>query len=410
MELNEYFVEKLPLTVRYNPIDSGDEMDEMGMFIGLPYPYNVPSAADVFQEMYYWDTYFLNTGLILSGDLEQAKNNISNMCYLIDRYGFMPNGNRTCFQYNSQPPFLAKMIKELYDVTKDQAWLAKVYPALKQENAFWQKERITTNGLNRYCGDYEKMPQRFRDIYADSMKRRVGSEIQLTEEELARGLLGAGESGWDCNPRMFYETYKYAAVDLNALLYLQETCLAEFAEILGYAEDVQKWKKQAADRAALCRQYLKADDGVFYDYHTEKMQQHKMASVACFYPLYCKMATDEEAANIIKLLLRLETDHGIATCEKTDISGSFQWGYPNGWSPMQRIVVEGLLNYGYVEEAKRIAGKYVALLEKSYGETGHTWEKYDIVRGTSEATNEYAQMPMVGWNYGTYMYLLNILR
>ena len=410
MNIQEYFAAKLPSTVRYNPADSGSETDEMGVLLGLPHPYNIPSPADIFQEMYYWDTYFLNTGLILAGDLVQAKNNIDNMCHLINRYGFMPNGNRTCFLYNSQPPFLAKIIKELYEVTQDKVWLSEVYPALKQENEFWQKDRITVCGLNRYCGDYDKMPQRLKDIYSSSMKKRIGPEIQLTEEELGRGLLSAGESGWDCNPRMFYETYKYAAVELNSLLYLQETCLAEFAEISGYTEDVQRWKTQANDRAALCRQYLKAEDGVFYDYHTEKMQQHKMASAACFYPLYCKIATDEEAANIVKLLPKLETDYGIVTCEKTDIPGSFQWGYPNGWSPMQRIVVEGLLNYGYAEEAKRIARKYVALLENSYAKTGHTWEKYDIVNGTSEATNEYAQLPMIGWNYGTYIYLQSILK
>lgn len=409
MNIQQYFIEKLPLTVRYNPTDTGSETDEMGVLLGLPHPYSIPSPADIFQELYYWDTYFLNTGLILSGDLKQVQNNIENMCYLIMRYGFMPNGNRSCFLYNSQPPFLAKMIKELYEVTQDKVWLSEVYPALKQENAFWQQERMTACGLNRYSGDYEKMPQRLKDIYANSMRKRVGPEIQLTEEELGRGLLSAGESGWDCNPRMFYETHKYAAVELNSLLYLQESCLAEFAEVLGYEDDVLRWKKQASDRADLCRQYLKAEDGVFYDYHTEKKQQHIMASAACFYPLYSKMASKEEAASIVKLLPKLETDYGIVTCEKTDIPGSFQWGYPNGWSPMQRIIVEGLLNYGYIEDAKRIAKKYIALLEKSYAETGHTWEKYDIVAGSSEATNEYTQLPMIGWNFGTYMYLQNIL-
>ena len=141
--IQRYFAEKLPLTVRYNPTDTGSETDEMGVLIGLPHPYNIPSPADIFQEMYYWDTYFLNTGLILSDDLEQAKNNIDNMCYLIDRYGFMPNGNRSCFLYNSQPPFFAKMIKELYEVTQDKDWLARVYPVLKKENVFWQERRNT---------------------------------------------------------------------------------------------------------------------------------------------------------------------------------------------------------------------------------------------------------------------------
>ena len=162
-------------------------------------------------------------------------------------------------------------------------------------------------------------------------------------------------------------------------------------------------------RAVLCRKYLKADVGVVYDYHVADQKLHRMASAACFYPLYCKLATHEEAASIIKLLPKLETDHGIVTCEQTDIPGSFQWGYPNGWAPMQRIVVEGLLNYGYIEDAKRIARKFVNMLKRCFEKTGQTWEIYDIVSGTSEATNEYEQLPMTGWNYGTYIYLQSVL-
>ena len=63
------------MTVRNNTEDVGEEGDNpMGILIGLPYPYNVPTVAPIFQEMSYWDTYFLNTGLILNGDLVQAKN------------------------------------------------------------------------------------------------------------------------------------------------------------------------------------------------------------------------------------------------------------------------------------------------------------------------------------------------
>jgi len=52
--------------------------------IGLPHPYTVPCIEGKFQEMYYWDVYFTNVGLIKSGRLSQAKNNVDNMCYLIN--------------------------------------------------------------------------------------------------------------------------------------------------------------------------------------------------------------------------------------------------------------------------------------------------------------------------------------
>ena len=87
--------------------------------IGLPYPYTVPCCEGAFQEMYYWDVYFTNIGLIKSGRLLQAKNNVDNMCYLINKYGFMPNGNMTIYLNRSQPPFLFLMVKDVYDFFRD---------------------------------------------------------------------------------------------------------------------------------------------------------------------------------------------------------------------------------------------------------------------------------------------------
>ena len=82
--------ENIEKTVKYCPESSGT-------LIGLPYPYTTPcvTATNTFQELYYWDTYFTNAGLLLWDKVEYAKNNIENMFYLIEKYGFMPTGSRT---------------------------------------------------------------------------------------------------------------------------------------------------------------------------------------------------------------------------------------------------------------------------------------------------------------------------
>ena len=112
MNLERYIQENLPKCIREN-------REDKGTLIGLPYPYIVPCASGHFQEMYYWDTYFTNKGLIIKGQITQARNNVDNMCYLINRYGFMLNGNRTDYLCNSQPPFLSLMVRDVYDVTED---------------------------------------------------------------------------------------------------------------------------------------------------------------------------------------------------------------------------------------------------------------------------------------------------
>ena len=63
--------------------------------IGLPYPYTVPTAGAMFREMYYWDTFFTNEGLVRDGHPELAKGNTDNLLYMVRRFGKVYNGSRT---------------------------------------------------------------------------------------------------------------------------------------------------------------------------------------------------------------------------------------------------------------------------------------------------------------------------
>ena len=67
-------------TVRCNPTDSLT-------LLGLPHPYTVPCAGETFQELYYWDTYFINEGLLRDGRLDLARNNVDDLLSLVDRFG-----------------------------------------------------------------------------------------------------------------------------------------------------------------------------------------------------------------------------------------------------------------------------------------------------------------------------------
>ena len=89
-KINQYIDGNFKKTIRFTPEDKGD-------LIGLPYPYTVPCTEKMFRCMYYWDTYFTNLGLYAKGMAVQARYNVNDMLYLVDKYGFMPNGNRTIY-------------------------------------------------------------------------------------------------------------------------------------------------------------------------------------------------------------------------------------------------------------------------------------------------------------------------
>src|SRR5690349_10125608 len=100
----------------------------------LPYPYIVP--GDRFDEIYYWDSYFIMLGLRQSGREDLLKNELDNFAILIDRYGHIPNGNRMYYLSRSQPPFFAQMVRLAADREGDQVYL-RYLPQLRKEYAYW---------------------------------------------------------------------------------------------------------------------------------------------------------------------------------------------------------------------------------------------------------------------------------
>ena len=371
--------------------------------IGLPYRYTVPCASDMFQEMYYWDTYFTNVGLIVDGDIELAKSNVDNMIYLIEKYGFMPNGNRTYYLTRSQPPFLSQMVMEIFNVTKDKKWLKSAYNTLQKEYAFWQEKKILKNGLNSYTG---------YDVYESDMEKmveyglsRIGYRPEILTDDVKKTIYLAirsfCESGWDCNSRFLEKPHEFNWVELNSLLYGMEDNMREFALILQNGEE-KIWQTRMLQRKEKMNALWKSDEGIFKDYnpYTEKFSNY--ASAATFYPLFTGLATPEQAKQIVESMYRFELEYGISSGEENP-AWNGQWDFPNIWPPIQFIVYQGLMKYGYKTEAERIARKYIKLIEKNFSLTNNLWEKYN--GHTCENTNEDYDAPkMLGWTSGVYIY------
>ena len=389
-------------SIRINTKDEGEH-------VGLPFPYTCPCASGMFQEMYYWDTYFTNVGLILSDMTEQAKNNCRNIAYMIDRFGFMPNGNRTYYLGNSQPPFFSRMVYDIYEVEKSKDWLKEMYPALVKEWNFWQTRRVTSSGLNRYSGEFKDEAEK---IYlAGYFFERVNMLPVKDPKAAARWgecYRSFGEGGMDCISRFGFAPQDHDWVDLNALLYGLEKHLAFFAKELGNGEEA-KWLKAAEDRKALMNKVLWDDEkGMFCDHDFVKDAKTSFVAVAQFYPMFTGVATKEQAARTVKLLPQIEHLYGVAGTQQDELL-DFQWDYPNGWASHQYIMITALLDYGYREDALRIARKYVSVVDKVFAETGALWEKYNVVKGEVSVTKEYESPKMLGWSAGVYLYCRKLI-
>lgn len=119
---------------------------EGSSIIPLPYPYIVPGGR--FREIFYWDSYFTMLGLILIPErLSIVKSMIDNFAYMIDQFGFIPNGNRTYFLSRSQPPFFAQMVHLLADVDHTENIRQRYLSHLRKEYDWWMKDsdQLTEN-------------------------------------------------------------------------------------------------------------------------------------------------------------------------------------------------------------------------------------------------------------------------
>ena len=89
---------------RYNPHDDGT-------LIGLPEPYFIPSARNdtgfAFDEMYYWDSYFIAQGLLGTPREHRVRGMADNLITMMRRFAVIPNSGRFYMTGRSQPPFLS---------------------------------------------------------------------------------------------------------------------------------------------------------------------------------------------------------------------------------------------------------------------------------------------------------------
>lgn len=400
-EIVNYIKNNWKNTVRFHDKDEGT-------LIGLPFSYTVPCSNDTFQELYYWDTYFTNVGLILSDNASQAKNNVDNLLYLVKRFGFVLNGSRTGFLFRSQPPFLSNMVLDIYNVYKDKEWLLEAYNTLKIEYDFWQTKRTTPTGLNRYYGNDNININQNAHYYCERLNIEFPEDESVIEKYNYAFQCGA-ESGWDFSSRGGIYPHNFNFLDLNSLMYGFEKNMAFFADELSL-DETENWEKKAEKRKILINKYMwNNEKKAFYDYDFVNDKFSEILSVATLYTMYTGLATEEQAKNIVDNLPKLEMDYGIACCEKSDELFNLQWDYPNGWPCLHYITIKALLNYGYKEDARRIATKYTGVIEKNYKNTGKLWEKYNVVTGDISVTTEYKTPEMMGWSAGVYLYCNDLL-
>ncbi|HUP26523.1 MAG TPA: trehalase family glycosidase [Candidatus Limnocylindrales bacterium] len=335
--------------------------------LGLPNPYLVPAYEEGhefdFNELYYWDSYFMVQGMYDERHKDLVVGILNNLLSLYKRFRVIPNASRTYLTGRSQPPFLSTFIWEVYDTfDMDERWLKDAMAVAEAEyDTVWMgtrkpNARQVYRGMSRYY------------------------DINLLHD------LAEAESGWDMTPRFGHKCLNYVPVDLNALLYKYETDFARFYRHVNDIRTAAKWEV-AAEYRQLTMNGLMWNNlkGLYYDYNYAKERRGTVSSLATFYPMWAGLVNERQAQQLVKALRRFENRGGLATTDVQQLSqlvpGSMptQWAYPNGWAPLHYVVIKGLERYGYHEDARRVAMKWLKNNLNWFNEHGVFLEKYNVV-------------------------------
>ncbi|HTE22642.1 MAG TPA: trehalase family glycosidase [Candidatus Limnocylindria bacterium] len=348
-------------------------------YVPLPNTAMAPNGHYFTGTQFYWDTYFTLLGLVSDGYSAVARGMVDNLCYLYDKFGLVPARNSTTSRGRTQPPYLTRMAWEIYEHEgADDAWLGTVMQiAQKEYEEVWCGKRryLPELGLSRYN---PKHGSRFLSVY---------------------------ESGWDRSTRFAFSPQTLVPVDLNAQLYVYEEDILNWM-IQHEPVRQQLWRERLDKRRTLITQYFWDDQtGFFYDYDFKAGQRRPLKTLAGFYPLWAGAATAEQAQRCVQQLQYFEQAFGLASTEPLEWHKR-QWDYPNGWAPLQYIVISGLRRYGFNEEAVRLANLWLGLNQEVFKQTGVLWEKYDVVKGGVGLPGRYPTQPGFSWTCGVFMRLL----
>ncbi|MFD2784948.1 alpha,alpha-trehalase TreF [Hymenobacter rubripertinctus] len=405
-----------------------DSVSRYSSLLPLPQAYVVPGGR--FREVYYWDSYFTLLGLRESGRPELIRGMVDNFAYLISRYGFIPNGNRTYYLTRSQPPFFGRMVALLAGLQPRPAAADSVrlayHPALLREYQFWmaaadsvapgQARRSVVrlpDGtlLNRYW-DRSAQPRE------ESYQEDVAVAARTTSRPAAgvyRDLRAAAASGWDFSSRWLVpgqglesiRTTELVPVDLNCLLYEVEGQLAHTSRLRGEPALAQRLETRARARRRAIRRYCWDEQANwFVDYDWVRRQPAPVRTLAGVVPLTVGVASRSQARHVAAgLRQNFLRPGGLVTTLST--TGQ-QWDAPNAWAPLQWLAVTGLRRYGETALAQTIVGRWTGLNEQVFRQTGKLMEKYDVDHpATPGGGGEYPLQDGFGWTNGV---LLDFLR
>lgn len=404
--------------------------------IPVPNGFVVPGGR--FMEFFYWDSYWILQGLLISEMYETTRGMLENFISMVDRYGFVPNGGRVYFLQRSQPPFLTPMARMYIAATGNKPWLEDNIESLDNELRYWLNRLVTVekDGKQYQMGKYNSasLGPRPESYLQDKLTAAYFSD-PAKRQEVYNDLKSGAESGWDFSCRWFYDehgstntnlsfiqTSRSVPVDLNSILAKAFRELADLYLYIDKTVEATFWIEEAIKMIeAIDAVHWNSEDKMWYDYDTQFKQHRKEFFISNLTPLWAQVHNPNNldiCSNVLEYLYSVNLTTSVGgdpvylggTPSTLDKTGE-QWDSPNAWPPLQQFMVLALEHTECKEArtlAKNLATHWVEANLIGYSETGDMFEKYDAeVPGQYGGGGEYVVQSGFGWTNGVVLSFIN---
>ena len=325
-------------------------------------PFNMPTKY-VFRHQWLWDSAFHAIVLSLY-DVNLAKEELYNLFHAQKPDGRIPHeiflSKTICRRlwrvddycpWTTQPPVIAVAVKRILDKEFDRGFAKLAYEKLVKYDEWFSLERdVDRDNLASYI-DYLESGW-------DNSVRWDDPIARLREQ-----------------PDYYHRLYPRArmapveAVDLNCLLYVQRKTISELAEALGDYETSEKYYALAEETRKKILQYMWDEEtDFFYDVYEDTHEKIMVKTPAAFLTMFAKIATREQAEKLVEHLFdpkEFWTTFPLPTVS-ADNPKYDPRGYWRGrsWINMVWFTYWGLVNYGYLNEARKLALKVIELMAR----------------------------------------------
>lgn len=296
--------------------------------------------------MSYFDKEIAHDQMRILFDFQKVNGQIADVVYTTGE----------CVFKFTKPPVLAWSIMKSDMIVEDKEFLQYSYPYLLKNLEWWEKERF--------------------------------------DGTLFRYKISKMESGWDNTVRFDFPNKidNCYAVDCNCFMIDFYKSMEYISEKIGKSEDTLSFRQRREKLAKKINEILWSKENNYYcDYNASRGRLTNRLSPASFMPLFCGIASNEQAQSMKKLAESKDYFYpGIPTISYNNkkYNSKKYWRGPC-WLNTAYFAIRGLFDYGYKELASQLTENILGWCDQN---KDSIYEYYDSKTGQGLGAKDF------GWS------------